>query len=45
MRKVWLSWRGLEVESLRWRGAHEFGLMILNGRLLWTWRHRQGVFF
>ena len=34
---------GFEIGSRRWRGAAEFGIALFRGKLLWTWRHRQGV--
>jgi hypothetical protein len=34
---------GFELGSLRWRGAAEFGIALFRGKLLWTWRHKQGV--
>ncbi len=43
MRSMRLFRWGLEIGSLRWQGAPEFGVVLFRGKLLWTWRHKQGV--
>jgi len=45
MRVLRVGWLYVELGSVRWKGAPEFGVALSLRGSMWTWRHRQGLFW